>query len=92
MIPAGNRIGNRNESYGGIIHAEGVRGDFLSSAPKARRAALGCVGAAGGLPCCGEAFDLLAQMLEIARTDAEAEHFLDHGDEVCQGADRAEAR
>ena len=38
MAPTGNRIGNGNEGQGDIIHAEGVRGDFLSSAPKARGA------------------------------------------------------
>ena len=50
------------------------------------------MGAAGGLPCWGEAFDLVAQMLEIAWTDAQTEHFLNHREEVCQGADRAERR
>ncbi len=36
VTPTGNRIGNRNECQGDIIHAEGVRVDFLSSAPQAR--------------------------------------------------------
>ena len=71
MTRAGNRIRNRNEGQGDIIHAEGVWGDFLSSAPKARRAGVWLRwGPQGGLPCLGEAFDLLAEMLEIARTDA----------------------
>ena len=75
LTRTGNGIGNRNEGQGDIIHAEGVRGDFLSSAPKARRSAGASAwpavgGAAVGLPGLGEAFDLVAQMLEIARTDA----------------------
>jgi hypothetical protein len=67
----GTRIGNGNEGQGDIIHAEGVRGDFLSSAPQARGAEhdVPVLGRARGLPCLGEAFNLVAQMLEIARTD-----------------------
>jgi hypothetical protein len=53
-----------------MIHAEGVRGDFLSSAPKARRASVAAVRAAVGLPCLGEAFDLVAEMLEVVRANA----------------------
>ncbi len=76
----GNRIGNRDEGQaiiiihargvwisedgdGDIIHAEGVLGCFSSSTPKA-------CGTAVGLACLSEAFDLVAQMLEIVRTDA----------------------
>ena len=75
MTPTGNGIGNGNEGSGGIIHAEGVRGGFRH----ARRRRVGSlVPQRGGgeernglgLPCLGEAFDLVAQMLEIARTDA----------------------
>jgi hypothetical protein len=71
VTPTGNRIGNRNEGQGDIIHAEGVRGDFLSSAPKARGTEYDVPvrGRTRGLLCLGEAFNLVAQMLEIARTD-----------------------
>ena len=59
----GNRIGNGNEGRI-IIHAEGVWGDFLSSAPQARTA-LGMVIwlaaiHAVALPGLGEPVDLVA--------------------------------
>jgi hypothetical protein len=68
-------MGNRNEGQGDIIHAEGVGGGFRH--PRRRRVgSLAPLRGCGeernglGLPCLGEAFDLVAQMLEIARTDA----------------------
>ena len=69
MTRTGNRIGNGNEGQGDIIHAEGVRGDFLSSAPKARRASVAAGRAAVGLPCLGQAFDLVTKVLEVAGAD-----------------------
>ena len=75
MTRTGNRIGNRNEGQGDIIHAEGVRGGFRHPR-RMRVGSLVPLRGGGeernelGLPCLGEAFDLVAQMLEIARTDA----------------------
>ena len=69
MTPTGNRIGNRNEGQGDIIRAEGAR-------CRVRRS--GAVMNAVGLPCLGQAFDLVTKVLEVAGADVEAEHFLDH--------------
>ena len=59
----GNRIGNGNGGRG-IIHAEGVRGDFLSSAPQARTAPGMATWLAArravALPGLGEPVDLVA--------------------------------
>ena len=68
-----NRIENGRGS-GDIIHAAGVRGGCHH--PRRRRVdllvpALGCGGgAAVGLPYLGEAFDLVAEMLEVVRANA----------------------
>ena len=71
MTRTGNRIANGNEGQGDIIHAEGVRGDFLSSAPKARGAEYDVPvrGRTRGLPCLGQAFDLVTKVLEVAGAD-----------------------
>jgi hypothetical protein len=37
-----------------------------------------------GLPCWRDAFELVAEMLEVIRADAQAEHFLDHRKEISQ--------
>ena len=79
-------FGGRGEQSD-IIHAAGVRVGFPSSAPKARTSA-----GAAGLPCWRDAFELVAEIVEVVRADAQLEHFLDHGKEVSQRANRAQWR
>src|SRR5580658_702077 len=98
--------GTGNEIRGAIIHAEGVVWwewrdkryhprpqacgvGIASSAPEART-----VRAAkfGGLPYWREAFELVTEILEVFRADAQAEHLLDHGKEISQRTNRAQRR
>lgn len=60
----------------------GVRVDFPSSAQKARGELVGKDGA--GLPWWRETFELVAEIVEVIRADAQIEHFLDHGLEISQ--------
>ena len=71
VTPTGNGTGNGNEGQGDIIHAEGVRGDFLSSAPQARGAEHDVPGTGeNGWPTVlGSAFDLVTKVLEVAGAD-----------------------
>ena len=57
------------KGQGDIIHAEGVRGDLLSSAPKARGDVpdVPVPGRTCGL--LGQAFDLVTKVLEVAGAD-----------------------
>jgi len=41
------------------------------------------------LPCREVAFELLSQILEVCRTDAQFKHFLDYRQEINQRANRA---
>jgi hypothetical protein len=70
----------------GIIHAEGVhcwewRGEALSSTPQA--CGLVPIIRAEGAHACGrlpgwrDAFELMAEMLEVIRADAQLQHFFD---------------
>jgi len=61
---------------GGFIHAEGVRVGFHHPCPRPHRRA--------GLPCWRDAFELVAEILEVIRADAQAEHFLDHRKQISQ--------
>ena len=64
-----------------IIHAGGVRAALPSSAPKARMVRLITM-ARQKLPYRGDACEPVAQILEVARTDLQVEHLLDHWQEV----------
>jgi hypothetical protein len=66
-----------------IIHAEGVRGWYSIIRAK---------GAHGGLPIAGDSFELAAYVLEVIRAYTQADHFLDHGKEISQRANRAQRR
>ena len=70
IIHAAGVFWEDEEAAGDIIHAAGVRFGFPSSAPK--RA--GCE----RLPGWRDPFELVAEILEVVRVDAQAKHFLDH--------------
>jgi len=40
----------------------------------------------------GDPFDLAAYLLEVIRADTQADHFLDHGEEISQRTNRAQRR
>jgi hypothetical protein len=71
-------IGER-ERASSIIHAVGVRFAFPSSAPKARGSWLRWT---RQLPDRHDLLEFVAEILEVIRGDAQAAHFLDHGNEV----------
>ena len=101
MTHSENGTGNGNDAEG-IIHAEGVffggrGGSAISSTPQAcglvfhhprRRRASGIGGE--GLPGLGNAFELVAKILEVIRADAQVEHFLDHRQKISQRTNRAQ--
>src|SRR5208337_1336403 len=84
----------------GIIHAVGVPGWLGRGGqyhPRRRRAGWFFIiprvwPESTGLGSFEEALDLVAEILEVIRADAEFEDFLDHGREVGQGANGAERR
>ena len=73
-----------------IIHAEGVfLWDETSKQyyPRRRRAGWCSIiraNGAHGLPILGDPFELAAYVLEVIRADTQANHFVDHREEIGQ--------
>src|SRR5258708_26962190 len=76
------------ERASSIIHAAGVRFGFHHR--RQRRARELVANGWAALPRLGGPFELATEVLEIIRADAQAEHFLDHWQEVSQRTDRAQ--